>query len=221
MHTTSAKELNKIPLGSADVYLMKYTGTIPKDSEIEKDENMIGRVKNGVSISYTTESYKAKSDDGKAVKTKIVSEDAYAEWSYITWNGRTLKVLLATATMDGTTSSGKRTVKIGGLQYDDGVSYVLRLVHTDRITGDIRITMVGKNVAGWMAAFKPNQETLVNAKFEAEPLDQNGTLIVYEEEILEEDTAVAALASKAGGFPAYSPEASETADSEDPSDFGV
>ena len=47
MSHTQTKELNKIPLGSMDFYVTEWTGTVPEDSAIEAEKNMIGRTKNG------------------------------------------------------------------------------------------------------------------------------------------------------------------------------
>lgn len=41
----NSKELKNIRIGSADIYVTKWTGTVPENSEIEKDENMIGQHK--------------------------------------------------------------------------------------------------------------------------------------------------------------------------------
>ena len=48
MSNTMKNELNKIVLGSMDFYVVAFTGTVPEDTEIEKDENMIGRTKTAV-----------------------------------------------------------------------------------------------------------------------------------------------------------------------------
>jgi len=99
----------------------------------------------------------------------------------MTWNGETLKKLCSTATV--TTESGKRVVKIGGASNFDGKSYIIHFVHEDEIDGDIRVTIVGSNEAGFEIAFAKDKETVINAEFKAQPHDTNGTLIVYEEEV--------------------------------------
>lgn len=184
MAHTQTKELNKIPLGSMDFYVVPWTGTKPADTTLEVEANMIGRTKNGATINYTANWYTAKSDDGKALKRKLTEETASISYGNITWNANTLKTLIATARV--TSADSKRTVKIGGVQNDNGVRYLIRGVHKDKVDGDIRITAVGVNTGGWEAAFSPTGETIITPTFECDPLlDSDGTLLEYEEEIIE------------------------------------
>ncbi len=183
MHTQT-KEINKIPLGSMDFYVAPWTGTKPADAAIETESNMIGRTKNGATINYTANWIAAKSDDGKALKRKLTDETASISYGNITWNANTLKTLIATARV--TSADSKRTVKIGGVQNDNGVRYLIRGVHKDKVDGDIRITAVGVNTGGWEAVFSPSSETIITPTFECDPLlDSDGTLLEYEEEIIE------------------------------------
>ncbi|MCM1315755.1 MAG: hypothetical protein NC205_00840 [Prevotella sp.] len=187
MSHTQTKELNKIPLGSMDVYITEWTGTIPENNVIETEDNMAGRIKNGATISYGAEWYVAESDDGKAKKRRIVSESASISYGNITWNGNTLEKYIATARIEE--KDGKRITKIGGVQNDNGKRYLIRGVHHDPVDGDIRITGVGVNTGGWEAAFKPDSETIIQPTFELEPvLDDSGTLLTYEEEVIESET---------------------------------
>lgn len=185
MAHTQTKEQNKIVLGSMDFYVIVYTAgmTIPADNEIEVEENMIGRTKNGATITYSAEWYEAVSDDGKARKNKLVGESCSISYGNITWNGNTIKSLTATARV--TEEGGKRKVKIGGVANDNGTRYLIRGVYRDKIDGDIRITATGVNTGGWDAAFNPKSEATMQPTFQCEPLlDNEGTLLEYEEEIL-------------------------------------
>lgn len=184
MGHTQTKELKKIPLGSLDFYVVEWDGkTIPEDSEIEVEGNMIGRTKNGGTVNYTGEWYTATSDDGKAKKKRLIGEDVSIAYGNITWNANTLRTLTPTARVEE--KDGKRTAKIGGISNDDGKRYVIRGVYKDKVDGDIRITGVGVNTGGWSAAFVPNSETTLPASFQCEPLDDEGTLLIYEEEVIE------------------------------------
>lgn len=184
MAHTQTKELNKITLGSMDFYVVEFTGTIPVDSAIEVEDNMIGRTKNGATINYTTNWYLAESDDGKAKKRKLIGESASIGYGNITWNGNTIAKLIATART--TEASAKRTTKIGGVSNDNGKRYLIRGVYKDGVDGDVRITGVGVNTGGWEAVYSPTQESVINATFELEPkLDTDGTLLIYEEEVIE------------------------------------
>lgn len=103
----------------------------------------------------------------------------------MTWNGKTLKKLCSTARV--TEDAAKRTVKIGGVGNEDGKKYVLRFLHEDAIDGDCRITIVGTNSGGLTLAFTKDKETVIDATFEAMPHDSDGTLIIYEEELIAEE----------------------------------
>lgn len=184
MSHTQTKELNKIPLGSMDFYVTEWTGTIPTDEELEIEKNMIGRTKNGASITYGAEWYVAESDDGKAKKRRLTKETASISYGAITWNADTISALIATARVEE--KDGKRVAKIGGISNDNGKRYLIRGVCRDKIDGDIRITGVGVNTGGWEAVFKTDSETVIQPTFELEPvLDNAGTLLIYEEESIE------------------------------------
>lgn len=186
MSHTQTRELNKIPLGSMDFYVTEWTGTIPEDNVLEAEKNMIGRTKNGATVRYTADWYKAESDDGKAKKRRLTGESASISYGNITWNANTLEMLIATARVEE--KDGKRTAKIGGIENDNGKRYLIRGVHRDRIDGDIRITGIGVNTGGWEANFKPDSETVIQPTFELDPIDSTGTLLLYEEEIIETES---------------------------------
>lgn len=184
MSHTQTKELNKIPLGSMDFYVTEWTGEISSDEELETEKNMIGRTKNGATVSYTANWYTAESDDGKAKKRRLTGESASVSYGNITWNSMTIEKLVATARVEE--KDGKRITKIGGIENDNGKRYLIRGVHHDKIDGDIRVTGVGVNTGGWEAVFKPDSETVITPIFELEPsIDDTGTLLIYEEEIIE------------------------------------
>ncbi|MDE6093032.1 MAG: hypothetical protein K2J39_02900 [Ruminococcus sp.] len=187
MAHTQTKELNKIPIGSMDFYFDEWKGIIPPREELETEDHMIGHTKNGANINYGAEWYVAESDDGKVKKRRIVSENASIEYGNITWNYKTLETNISTARTEE--KDGVRITKIGGMQNYNGKLYLIRGVYHDPVDGDIRITGVGVNTGGWEAAFKPDSETIVQSKFELEPkLDNEGTILIYEEEIIEPST---------------------------------
>lgn len=186
MAHSQTKELNKIPLGSMDFYVTEWNGTTPEDATLETEKNMIGRTKNGATINYGATWYTAESDDGKAKKRRLVGETASISYGAITWNANTISTLIATARVEE--KNNKRIAKIGGVTNDNGKRYLIRGVHRDPIDGDIRITGVGVNTGGWEAAFKPDSETVIQPTFELDPLDADGTLMIYEEEIIESST---------------------------------
>lgn len=174
---------DRIALGSGTLYAVLYSGTIPNDATIETDTNKLGDIQGGASLEYKATYYDAIDDSGKRTKTILTDEEATLKSGVMTWNGNTLKKLCATARV--TETSLKRTVKIGGIDMQDGLKYVIRFVHTDAVDGDCKLTIVGSNRAGLAMAFAKNKETVINAEFKAFPSDTDGTLITYEEDILD------------------------------------
>lgn len=176
------KEIEKIVLGSGDLYTVEFSGTIPDDATIETDNNRLSYVQGGATLEYKPEYYTAEDDKGVVSKTIITKEEATLKSGIMTWCGNTLKKLCSTARV--TEKSGKRTVKIGGRSKDDSKKHLFRFVHSDPTDGKIRITIVGKNQSGFSLAFAKDKETVIDAEIKAQPHDSDGTLIIYEEEML-------------------------------------
>lgn len=180
---------NKIVLGSGKLYIQEAVAavgggyTIPTDTDLEVDANLIGWIQGGATLEYTPEFYTATDDLGKVSKKYLTSEEAILKSGVMTWNGETLAKLTSTALVTTSVSgeTGKRTVKIGGIDNFDGKNYVIRFVHSNT-DGDVRITIVGSNESGFEMAFAKDAETVINAEFKAVPNDARGTLIVFEEE---------------------------------------
>lgn len=175
-----------IVLGSGDLYCTEFTGTntaIPADATIETEENRLGHIKGGAEIEYAPEFYEAKDDMGKVSKVIITEEEATLKSGIMTWCGTTLEKLCQTARVTENATTNRRTVKIGGIGNANGKKYLLRFVHRDNQDGDIRVTIVGSNQAGFTIAFAKDSETVIDAEFKAQPMDSEGTLILYEEEI--------------------------------------
>ena len=171
----------RIILGSGKQYYMDFTGDIPEDSEIEKEQNLLGLIAGGATLEYKPETYTAEDDLGLVSKTIITKEEVLLKLGLITFNAETFEVLTSTGRVSSTAQ--KRTIKIGGRGNDNGKSYLLRFVHDDPEDGKTRVTIVGKNQAGFSLAYAKDKESIVNPEFKAEPLDSEGTLIIYDEEI--------------------------------------
>ena len=172
----------RVVLGSGKLYVADYTGsTIPEDSVIETETNLLGYIQGGATLTYEPTFYDC-SDDLGFIKKKILTEEKVTLKSGImTWNGKTLDKLCATARV--TEGSGIRTVKIGGLENYDGKSYVVHFVYNDNVDGDVRVTIVGSNEAGFELAFAKDAETVIDAEFTALPCDDEGTLVILKESI--------------------------------------
>ena len=171
----------KIVLGSGKLYIAEFTGQIPEDATLEVEANILGYIQGGATVSYSPEFYEAKDDLGLVVKKMITNEEVLLKSGIMTWNGKTLAKLCTTARVTETVSS--RTVKIGGFENYDGKKYLIRFVYSDPVEGNVRLTIVGSNEAGFEMAFAKDKETVINAEFKAMPMDSAGTLIEYREDI--------------------------------------
>lgn len=183
---TYKDEIDRIALGSVDVYVTEWTGSaisdIPEDAALEVDANLIGRTKDGADFEYQTTWYSVKSDDGKASRNELVDDNGYMSYGMITWNGDTLTKIISTAsaTTSGTSPNVKRRTLIGGVANDNGKTYLFRAVHKDKVKGDVRYTMIGKNVNGFAAAYKPGQPTTITPRIQAEPFSDGHLLVIDE-----------------------------------------
>lgn len=177
---------DKIVLGSGKLYVDEITATggvyaIPADTSIETSEKLLGYIQGGATLEYTPTFYTVKDDLGYVSRRYLTEENVVFRSGILTWNGDVLDKLCSTATV--TTASGKRTVKIGGIDNYDNQMYLIRFVHEDSVEGDVRVTVVGNNTAGFELQFQPDTETVLNAEFECVPgVGTAGTLIVFTEE---------------------------------------
>ena len=174
---------DKITLGSGKLYVVEYTNTIPADSVIETNANLIGYIQGGATITYSPEFYTAEDDLGYVAKKIITNEEVVLSSGVMTWNGETLAKLSSTATVSEDNQNDIRTVKIGGAGNFDGKKYVIHFLHEDPADGDVRITMIGSNDNGFELSFAKDKETVINAEFRAMPCDANGTLLIYKEDM--------------------------------------
>lgn len=179
----------RIVLGSGYAYIMDFKKgeKIPENSEIEKEENMLGLIQSGATLEYKPTKYTAKDDMGKASKTILTEEEVTFKTGIMTWCGKTLEKLCETARVE---ERGKmRHVRIGGVGTATGKMYVIHFLHEDKADGDIRVTIVGNNEAGFSFAFAKDKETVIDAEFKAQPMDEEGTLVHYQEEIPTKEVA--------------------------------
>lgn len=178
----------KIVLGSGDVYYKEFTGSIPTNEVLEVAENKLGFIQGGATLEYKPSYYNCKDDSGVIQKTIITDEEAMLKTGILTFNGETLAVLCETGRV--TETSGVRTVKIGGIKNSNGKKYIIHFHHQDKVDGDIRVTIVGKNESGFSLAFAKDKETVIDAEFKCQPQDEEGTLIKYQEEIPTQPTSI-------------------------------
>lgn len=174
--------MERIVLGSGKLYLKQFEGTLPEDlTAICTDENRLGYIQGGATLEYTPSFYEAKDDLGYKIKQIITEEIAKLKSGIMTFDANTLTKLAETARVEE--SETKRTLKIGGLGNRTGATYVIVFHHEDKVDGDIWVAIVGSNQSGFSLAFAKDKETVIDAEFSAKPMDDEGTLIQYIEEI--------------------------------------
>lgn len=171
-----------ITLGSGKLYSTEYTGVIPSNEDLEKETNILGYIQKGASLDYKPEFYEAEDDLGIVKKQILTKEEVTFKSGILTWNAETLKKLVATGRITEDAEKGMRTIKIGGINNNDGKQYIFHFVHEDKKDGNVRITIVGQNTAGFSLAFAKDAETVIDAEIKALPNDNEGTLIIFQEE---------------------------------------
>lgn len=187
MSEVKKRDAEVITLGSGDLMIKEYNAEegFPGYKDFDDKSELLGRIQGGATLEYKGEWYEAKDDTGKAVKTIITSEEATLKSGIITWNGKTLEKMCSTARV--TEKDGIRTVKIGGVGNNNGKSYALCFHYHDTQDGDVWVVVRGVNQAGFSLAFAKDKETVIDAEFKCLPMDDEGTLIEYNEEMTTTD----------------------------------
>lgn len=178
----------EIILGSGDLYIVEFTGEIPEDTEIEKDENRAGNIKGGATLEYSIESQTVQDDKGRVKKTIITKETVLFKTGLMTWIKKFMQAIIQTTRIDETTKAGHRVYKLGGLANLNKTRYLWRFVHTRDDGRKLRITVTGKNTGTISLAFQPEKETVVDAEITADTLDSAGTLVILDDEMLTSTT---------------------------------
>lgn len=189
---------DKITLGSGKAYVAEYdaeTG-MPSETEICEPENLLGKIKGGAELTYTTETHEEKDDLGTVAKVVITAEAALLKLGLITFNGDTLAKLADRCKV--TTAAGKRTVHIGGAGNAQGKEWVVCFHHEDPVDGDIWVLIRGANQAGLTLTYAVDAGTRIEPQFKALPQDDDGTLITYIEQIKDTEANEASEPSETG-----------------------
>lgn len=225
---TNKYELKEYTLGSGHLHVDELDD-LPTDwtsflnDFFKKENNLLGRVKGGASVEYTTEKTEDQDDLGYVVIEEITKEKVTLKSGVMTWNGETLKTICSTARTSTDETTGVTTVKIGGLGNQNNKRYIIGFEHHSH---KLRVAIVGKNNEGFTFSFEQDKATVIDALFRAEALDDTGTLLILQDFrkatpetlalLLKKDTATANSAAsgtdgKASG--GTDDETSETLDS--------
>lgn len=174
----AASEKFGIPVGSGFIYETAYTGEIPEDDAIETPENRLGFIKKGATLTYKATTKSFTDDMGKVKRTTLTEEEVTFKLGLIAWAYSKLSALCSTCRI--TERDGGRTIKIGGIENDDGKKHLFRFVHPDKQLGDVRITIVGTNTGGLSLQYAPDDATTLEPEITAEPNDTEGTLCLLD-----------------------------------------
>lgn len=173
-------EKEGIAVGSGFIYESPFTGEIPADAEIEVEQNRLGYIKNGATLTYTP-TYESFTDDmGKVKRTKLTEEEVIFKLGLISWKYSKLNALCSTCRVTEDTEKGARHIKIGGVDNDDGKKHLFRFVHKDKQLGDVRLTVVGTNTGGIELTYSPEDPNQPEPEITAEPSDEEGTLVLLD-----------------------------------------
>lgn len=166
--------LNEVLLGSGKLFVMLFNGTaMPEDATIETDNNNVGRIKGGATLTYKPTTYDVVDDDNYVVERVITKEEVTFKSGVLTWIIANLNKLSAGSISDDATKHEK-VLKIGGKTALD--SYVIRFVHTKKDENTLRVTILGNATSGFTLQFNPDKETVIDAEFSALSQD-DGTLV--------------------------------------------
>lgn len=175
------RDKETITLGSGEIFMAEFDSAMPEIDTLCADDNLVGHIKGGASLTYTEETYEEKDDLGKVSKIITTSEEVLLKCGLLTWNGKTLEKLIDRA--KATEASGKRTTKIGGAGNAKGKNYAICFKHSDPTDGNVWILIKGRNTAGATLTFATDSGTVIEPEFKALPHDTDGTLIEFIEEI--------------------------------------
>lgn len=177
---TNKYELEEYTLGSGHLHFGELTEK-PADWEsfmvtfFAAQNNLLGRIKGGASVEYTTEKTEDRDDLGYVVIEEIKSEKVILKSGMMTWDGETLAAVCATARVTTDPDTGITTVKIGGLGNRNNKRYVIGFEHYSK---KLQVLIVGKNNEGFTFSFEQDKATVIDIQFRAEALDSEGTLVV-------------------------------------------
>lgn len=168
--------MSQVILGSGDLYLVAYSGTIPDDTSIEITNNNVGDISGGASLDYKPTVYEVENDKRQVLKRFITKEEVTFKSGVLNFDVANLQKLC-----NGTVTVGatEKSIKIGGATSLS--SYLLHFVHTKDDGKKLRVQIVVTASDGFTLTFAKDKETIVDAVFKA--LSQtDGTLIIIRDQ---------------------------------------
>ena len=177
--TTKGVANSTVTLGSGELYILDFAGSIPEDTVIEDAKNKIGSIKGGASLEYKPESYTVKGDNGRTFKSFITKEDVTFKSGLLTWNLDVLSKLTMGGEVTEDSSKNLKVLKIGKNGSSAINQVLIRFVHSLDNTRKVRVTLIGSPSSGFTLSFNPEEETVIDAEFTALS-QEDGTLVKIE-----------------------------------------
>lgn len=183
---TNKYELKEYTLGSGHLHVDEIDELPETEEALEtfineffsKESNLLGRIKGGASVEYTTEKIEDQDDLGFVVIEEVTKEKVTLKSGVMTWNGETLATLCSTARVTTNETTKVVTVKIGGLANQNNKRYVIGFEHHSHL---LRVLIIGKNNEGFTFSFEQDKATVIDALFRAAALDNEGTLLILKD----------------------------------------
>ena len=172
-------EKQEVTLGSGQLYIKEFEGSIPEDTALEVEENRIGGISGGAQISYKPEVESVVDDMGIVHKVFVKDTEVTFKSGIMTWNTEVLNKISLCGELKKTAQ--KVTLKLG--KRGAIKNYIVRFVHTKDGGLKYRVTIVGTAQNGFELAFDPEKATVIDAEFVAGSLDAEGTKLILEEEL--------------------------------------
>ena len=173
----------EIVLGSGKLYAIPYVpGTaIGSLADYCIEDNRLGLIQGGAEIAYTPTVYEVKDDLNVIYKRFITAEEATLKSGILTWDLDALNAFIGNKTFT-INSEGNKVMKLGGNGAREMDEYLVVFCHEFRNHDKIYVGMAGTNDAGLTLAFQPDKETVVDAEFRAISNDDDGCILIIEEE---------------------------------------
>ena len=124
------EEKEQIILGSGNVHIETFSGTVPDPTEFCKETNRMAYISGGATLEYKPSYYTAKDDSGKKSKTVMTEEEVTLKTGIMTFNSQVFKQMCDTARVSEFTGKNKKTykrVKFGGISNQRREKYVICL----------------------------------------------------------------------------------------------
>ena len=106
------EEKEQIILGSGNVHIETFSGTVPDPTEFCKETNRMAYISGGATVEYKP------SYSGKKSKTVMTEEEVTLKTGIMTFNSQVFKQMCDTARVSEFTGKNKKTykrVKFGGI----------------------------------------------------------------------------------------------------------